>query len=290
MSFMYRFCLLAIFSVAVLAWGCSPPAGVPLPDGDASREVARIRRHLVGAETLIRSRDLSALTAAQRGARERRVAELRSYRLRGVFPHNHGLRDFRTPVFVDEHGTRCAMAYLIDQSGERALVSRIARNRNLARIRDLTGDPSLVAWLERNGLTLAEAARIQPAYDGSMYETDSRTSSSVWAVVGGAVGATGVAVNVSTAESQNARNTRGLLGVACGLLGAGLGVPALFEDGAVRALGALDIAVGVASFGLGIRQLNASGGARPPAAAHGAAPAIWRDGRGVTRVAFVARF
>lgn len=218
MSFKYRFCPLAIFSAAVLAWGYSPPAGVPLPDGDASREVARIRRHLVGAEMLIRSRDLSALTAAQRGARERRVAELRSYRQRGVFPHNHGLRDRRTPVFVDEHGTRCAMAYLIDQTGERALVSRIAKTRNLA------------------------------------------------------------------------RNTRGLFGVTCGLLGAALGVPALSEDGAVRALGAVDIAVGVASFGLGIRQLNVSGGARPPAAAHGATPAIWRDGGGVTRVALVARF
>lgn len=60
------------------------------------------------------------------------------------------------------------MAYLIEQSGHGGLVARIATTHNTARIGDLKDDAELVAWLHRNGLTVAEAARIQPAYENPL--------------------------------------------------------------------------------------------------------------------------
>jgi hypothetical protein len=79
-----------------------------------------------------------------------------------------------TPVFIDEHGTRCAMAHLIEEGGGADLAHAIARGENLAFVPQLAADaryrPELVAWLDRNGLTAAEAARIQPAYNGCEFE------------------------------------------------------------------------------------------------------------------------
>ncbi|HYM79865.1 MAG TPA: hypothetical protein VEY91_00470 [Candidatus Limnocylindria bacterium] len=177
---------------------------------------------------------------------------------------------------------------MIERSGEAALVARIARSRNLARIRDLAGEKALVAWLDGNGLTLAEAARIQPAYEGERPSDNFVQGLTIAsATLGAGLGTAGVALNASTATSPNRRNVRGLLGVACGLIGAGLGAPALADDdGALRTFGALDICVGLVSVGLGIRQLNATSDRHGPAAS----PAVWRDDNGTRRVALVVRF
>src|SRR5919198_3666141 len=127
----HRFGLVVLFCGSALLWGQGPRlTGSQLREENSS-EIARVRHHLETAEALLLERDVSPLTPARRDARDRCIAELRAYRRRGAFPHNHRLRDRRTPVFVDEHGTRCAMAFLIEQSGDKALVSRIARTRNL---------------------------------------------------------------------------------------------------------------------------------------------------------------
>lgn len=90
--------------------------------------------------------------------------ELRCYRLRGKFPHNHAAAHEPVPVFVDEHGTRCAVAHLLDISGQQQLVRKIARTQNYAKIHELAKHPALRAWLAAAGLTVVEAARIQPTY------------------------------------------------------------------------------------------------------------------------------
>ena len=68
------------------------------------------------------------------------------------------------PFFRDGHGARCAMAYLIERSGRRDLVDRIALTRNNAFIAELATDPALRVWLDSVGVSVTEAARIQPAY------------------------------------------------------------------------------------------------------------------------------
>jgi hypothetical protein len=127
-------------------------------------ETARIRAHLATVESELRRKDVSALAPAQREARLKNLDVLHEYWVHGVFPVNTDFPGRRVPYLVDRYGTRCAMAYLIEQSGHGDLVARIAARHNNAYIRDLKDDVELVAWLRDNGLTAAEAARIQPAY------------------------------------------------------------------------------------------------------------------------------
>jgi hypothetical protein len=94
------------------------------------------------------------------------VERLSRYRRRALFPKNQRFPGRALPHFIDDLGTRCAMGHLIESSGERELVQRIAEERNYARLPELTDIPELVVWLEANGLTLDEAARIQPQYCG----------------------------------------------------------------------------------------------------------------------------
>ena len=152
------------FLAAVL--GCALVAAASYsPRADfAAAEQARIRAHLDSVERELRAKDVSTLTPTQRAARLRNLAILHVYWIRGVFPQNTDFPGQRVPYFIDRYGTRCAMAYLIEQSGEGDLVTRVAATHNNARIPELRTDPDLGAWLWRNGITLEEAARIQPAY------------------------------------------------------------------------------------------------------------------------------
>jgi hypothetical protein len=127
------------------------------------RERSRVRGHIWGAERSARACRvrLSALQAANRGLL---LDELRRYRERGRFPLNHSVRGRRVPEFIDVHGTRCAMAHLIEVSGHGELVRFVAETANHARVRELARLPELRAWLAAAGLSLEESARIQPAY------------------------------------------------------------------------------------------------------------------------------
>jgi hypothetical protein len=134
-------------------------AGAAAPDPD----VARVQRHLATAEAELRAAEVD-LSLGQHAGRAVAIERLRRYRLAGEFPHNHHL-DVRAPYFIDEHGTRCAMAHLIEEGGGAALVAAVQQTRNNAYVPELADEPALIAWLDRNGLTVAEAARIQPSYD-----------------------------------------------------------------------------------------------------------------------------
>ncbi|MEO8699564.1 MAG: hypothetical protein ABI867_05945 [Kofleriaceae bacterium] len=126
-------------------------------------EAARIQTHLATVDHELRIADTSGLSSDQRARRAMLIAELARYRDRGVFPRNLQF-DRPTPYFIDDRGVRCAMAHLIETHGGAALVARVAATANTAYIRDLAGDAELRGWLDANGLTTAEAARIQPSY------------------------------------------------------------------------------------------------------------------------------
>jgi len=125
-------------------------------------ETRRVRAHLEVALTEVAAHT-PALSPAQRAARTRALADLRAYIDAEAYPTNDVASE-RTPIFIDRFGARCAMAALIEASGHRALVERIARDHLYAHIVDLGDDPELARWLHDHGLTLAEAARIQPSY------------------------------------------------------------------------------------------------------------------------------
>ena len=126
-------------------------------------EVARLQRHFDTVERELRAADVASLSPAQRAKRAALVDELARYRDRARFPRNlQFARD--TPFFIDDRGVRCAMAQLIEAHDGAALVARVAATANNAYVRDLAGNPVFRAWLVDHGLTLAEAARIQPSY------------------------------------------------------------------------------------------------------------------------------
>lgn len=126
-------------------------------------DVVRVRDHLSRVVQTLRETTPADLTEGQRRARRAAIAWLDEYRASGVFPHNH-VRANRTSVFVDPHGTPCAVGYLMLRSGEEVLVEELVRTNNLVRVPELEGDARVASWLGARGLTLEEAALIQPNY------------------------------------------------------------------------------------------------------------------------------
>ncbi|NUO53664.1 MAG: hypothetical protein HOV80_32855 [Polyangiaceae bacterium] len=130
----------------------------------------RIKAHFAGALEMLEANGHAGLDAAQRAARNDRIADLRRYALRGQFPKNRDFHDRMMPYFVDAAGTRCAVAHLVEQSGDADLVWKIVADRNNQLVPELAEEPRLVAWLETQGITVAEATRIQPSYCASPAE------------------------------------------------------------------------------------------------------------------------
>ena len=123
---------------------------------------ARIREHLRRTETALRDADHD-LTPERRRRRERHLDRLADYRERGNFPTNRHRPD-RTPLFVGDDGTPCAMASLLREDGREDLIAAVMAAEPTVRIEGLPDDHPVVEWAEANGLTRAEAARVQPTY------------------------------------------------------------------------------------------------------------------------------
>jgi hypothetical protein len=144
------------------------PRDVPTtgPEPLARRlEVARLRAHFDSVDVELRAPDALQLTPTQRTLRVTLIGWLREYREAGTFPRNDRFPEQAMPFFRDSRGVLCAMAYLIERSGRRDLVDHVAGTRNNAFIGELADDPELRAWLDSVGLSVVEAARIQPAYE-----------------------------------------------------------------------------------------------------------------------------
>ena len=127
-----------------------------------------IQAHLASVERELLSADVSKLTPAQLERRNHHIAVLADYREQCLFPQNHQYPDRLVTIFVDDHGTHCAVGHLMAEDGEDALVRLIRDTRNTATIWELADDreigPVVQQWLVDNGLSLYEAARIQPSY------------------------------------------------------------------------------------------------------------------------------
>ena len=214
--------------------------------GDARvAEVARLRAHFDSVDSELRARDVSALGPAQRANRTRLIGWLREYRDAGAFPRNDYFA-VPTPFFRDERGALCAMGYLIAQTGRTDIVDHVARTRNNAYIRELADDERLVAWLDSVGLTVAEAARIQPAYGGDRFpissaERDERVSAgfAIGAIALGGTSLASTAVNVVAP-----RRWSQVLGLAAGAASIGVGAAHLDEGPGAKKVSTATIALG----------------------------------------------
>src|SRR5687767_10381562 len=154
----------ATLSLTAAAWRSDRPLNAN--EAHVRSEAARLRAHFDQVDVELRARIVAHLSTSQRANRAKLIAWLRDYRDAGEFPLNDKFAGEAVPFFRDSKGTLCAMAYLIDRSGRGDIVNHVASTRNNAYIRELVDNGNLVRWLDTWGLTAAEAARIQPAYDG----------------------------------------------------------------------------------------------------------------------------
>lgn len=254
--------------------GCALAWFRPAPTGFERAEQARLHAHFGAVLAELSARDVSRFDPARRAARAHVLELLRQYDSAGKFPRNEGQRGSQTPIFVDRHGTRCAMAYLIEQSGGAALVARIAATRNLARIPELKGDQALGAWLAETGLDLAEAARVQPSYgppppnDNSgekHFPNDNVMDAGTFFAVGFGVPAVFLNVN-SPSDPAKLRQAVGFALVS-GSQSVLLGLLDGFHDGHLRSTGYIQLAIGSTALTLGLLNLRGLHHPRATAAA-----------------------
>jgi hypothetical protein len=166
-----RWQVLISAAVGMLAGALALPLGprdAPSPDPaplPRRLEVARLRAHFDSVDAELRDSKALQLTPGQRTARVTLIGWLRDYREAGTFPRNDRSLKQAMPIFRDSRGVLCAMAYLIERWGRRELIDRVALTRNHAFIPELADDPELRTWLDSVGLSVEEAARIQPSYE-----------------------------------------------------------------------------------------------------------------------------
>jgi hypothetical protein len=258
----------------IVSFACGVAAVLVLSAADSRSEprnpseIARLRAHFDTVLAELRGASTESLDDSRRTARAELVARLEEYARAGRFPHNHVRIGERVPVFRDEHGTLCAMGYLIASTGRHDVVANVAAHRNLELMDSLADDRRIVAWLDSTGLTLAEAARIQPKYgDGCPGTCEAvvhagadhaaRRRYAVNTAVMGALSATAVAVNPAPADATSARlrwSTVG--GIGIGVAQAAYGSWAVLKGDSRRALGMANVAVGAASIAASVWRMR----------------------------------
>jgi hypothetical protein len=275
----------ALAALAAARW----PARPVISFVDSER--VRLRAHFDSVERELRARDVPRLTRAQRAARARLLDILHRYQVRGVFPENIDFPHRDVPVFIDWRGTRCGFAYLIEETGHEDLVQRIAATRNNALAAELKDDPEVGRWLVDNGVTLAEATRIQPTYGcNDHYGGDCAASIIPSTIASGGYKTSSriaIASNVATfglyvLDVNLSPRTKGIAGMASGLLGIVVGAPYIENGGGRGSLARWDAGLGAASLVLGLVRLGAPG---EPTAQSRVSLGPWLGARGASGLA-----
>ena len=128
------------------------------------QEVHAVQAHFQAVLWLLRQRRPPGLDPAQKKVRALLLDELEAYAARGTFPKNTHFPDERRPTFIDEDGTRCAVAHLLELSGEGPLALSVRDRMNFAPVTEIVEDSRFVAWLGAAGFTREEVALVQPSY------------------------------------------------------------------------------------------------------------------------------
>ena len=243
----------AIVTATVATLGSAPESHANPATAIASErsayeaEVERIRIHFDSVLHELRSADVSHLSPAQVATRGQRIATLASYRDRGVFPHNHDFAESWMPYFVDHRGVLCAVAYLLESSGRRDIVDRVATTDNNVWVADLAGDREFRSWLDVSGLTLAEAARVQVPYIETPDEPSASNSNVIntgAAILAGGLGLYSIAWNAGDVRRGHV-GVRTALGFTAGALGLAVAATRADADGS-------DLTIGLAAGTIGL--------------------------------------
>jgi hypothetical protein len=126
-------------------------------------EDLRITTHLLYVEQLLRTQDITHLSADLQKKRGRLLDLLHQYTMAGVFPRNYDYSGKRVPCFIDKNGRICAVGYLVEHTAGRTAAEAINRSHQYDQLLDIKNE-QLTAWVTASGLSAEECAMIQPAY------------------------------------------------------------------------------------------------------------------------------
>jgi len=129
---------------------------------DRLEETELIRFHLEWVIDSLNRSDLSQFSAEQIAKRKALLSDLSDYAKKGEFPINSYHWE-RTPYFIDDAGTACAVGHLIIQSGHSELAQRVSNEMNYAYIEDMPYQ-EIEIWASDHGFSLDELKWIQPGY------------------------------------------------------------------------------------------------------------------------------
>lgn len=122
-----------------------------------------VQAHLSCVLPILRSNSTAHLDDGQYRSRMHLIGLLDGYRKAGNFPVNY-YRNERIPVFIDQHSTHCAVAYLLQQTGHEDMARRIAAADNYAWLKDIH-DAEFEEWQKASGFTMEELKLVQGAYE-----------------------------------------------------------------------------------------------------------------------------
>jgi hypothetical protein len=228
------------------------------PSVAATVEVARIRSHFDSVLTELRTANVKTLDLSQRTNRATLISTLEAYRDRGLFPRNYDFPGQAVSYFVDRNtGVLCAVGHLLETTGRRDIVDRVAAANNNVLVPQLANDAELASWLNEQGITLKEAARIQPQYNYPENPTLTKRDASY--DIGSAIAFT-AAGGLATWNLMGNRRGRSravtFAGLAVGLAASGYGATMFNEANADNGLGALATVAGAASTWLASRSFR----------------------------------
>ncbi len=231
------------------------------PNSAVTAEVVRIQAHFDSVLVELAGADVGALAPAQLSNRTALTGALAAYRERGLFPNNYDFPGQSVPYFVDRKtGVLCAVAHLLELTGRRDIVDRVAASDNNVWVNNLAGDAELASWLSEQGISLAEAARIQvPYWTPENPSADAAASRDAAYNIGSGL-AFAAAGGLATWNLMGNRSGRSRLvtvaGLAVGLAATGYGGLALNDPTADKGLGALASVAGVASTWLATKSFR----------------------------------
>lgn len=138
-------------------------------------ETELIKLHLKLVVDVLQNKDVTNLNTLQQTNRVQLLNELEIYGRKGIFPLNTNHEE-RTPYFIDELGTACAVGQMIIKSGKEHLAKSISKDFNYLYIEDMPQEP-IKKWAKEHGFTVDELKWIQPGY-GPQCPLDSAIPSS----------------------------------------------------------------------------------------------------------------
>ena len=220
-------------------------------------EVRRIRAHFDSVLTGLAARDLQTLGPEQVTRRRALMTTLRAYRVRGMFPHNYDFPGQSIPYFVDRKtGTLCAVAHLLESTGRRDIVERVARANNNVWVAQLAGDSAFTRWLDTNGITLGEAAFIQMPYARVTSPAEMKRQVAFVAAAPFALGGALITSGFNMlGNADGHRRTMSRVGILSGLTTTVMG-SVLMAKTDFTAISASSIAIGLTSVALSVRSMR----------------------------------